>query len=694
MGMKSTVSKNVLLLVLIALPLAFVPATFFSLSGFKFTIIWIAAIFTAFGVLVSKLNAPTFKLPLNIISISGLAVVLLTVISAFASESVATSFFGIGYSLDSVLSIVSLFILFSVASYVFSNRADAMRLHSVVIVTSIIVALWQALRFLIALSGKAFPSFGYFENITDTTIGSFNDTAIFLGLGLVIAMVATRFLIFGKKMRAIVYALSVLSVIVLLIINFSLLWYILGISAIAVIGYAMSYGSREGAARVPIFPLVIALLSCAMIIAGPKVSVLISQPFGIDYVEVRPDWRATADVGWSTIKHDPILGVGPSRFVREWHAAKSVEVNETIFWNFDFLYGISFLATTLTTVGILGFLAWLTFVGSIIVASVRAIMRAAEDKVNAYLTVSSGVITIFLWTFSIFYVPGIVIMAITFIFTGAFVGLMVKTGVVKTREIESTDDQRYHFIYVFVIVSCMMLVVIYAYLIGKKVVASVYFDQAQRTLAVSEGEDIEGAIAKAEKGLFFNVEDTYYRAISELRLGQLAVLTNQLNETQQQPTDESRQFAQQLISAAVANAQQAIVVDPTNHANYLALARVYRSVPEAEGSIDLANQAYDEAQRLAPTNPGIKYEKAIIALIGQDYQKTLDLLVEAVQMKSNFVEAARLYIELDAALKNRDAVPEVPADGVPEDGAEPTETGAVGPTPEGEEAPQTEGATQ
>src|SRR3989338_8177488 len=56
-----------------------------------------------------------------------------------------------------------------------------------------------------------------------------------------------------------------------------------------------------------------------------------------------------------------IVGSGPNQFVGEWLMSKPSAVNQTIFWNTDFNYGVGLIPTFIVTTGLLGIIAWLIF---------------------------------------------------------------------------------------------------------------------------------------------------------------------------------------------------------------------------------------------------------------------------------------------------------------------------------------------
>jgi hypothetical protein len=657
--MSTSLSKHVLLLLAVLLPLSFVPVAFVGFDALKFSVLWAGTVVAAFGLLIGKLQAPEVRLPINPIAVSAVAVVLLTAISAIASPVIGVSIGGEGFSVDSLLVVLTLFALFGMSSYVFSERTDVMRLHSVIMAAFLALTLFESVRLILRAFDVSYPSLGFFAEPWINTIGKWNDLAIILGLGVVMTMTANYVLSVKRSIANLLIVASVLALGILIVINFRAMWVVLGITSIAVFGYAMTYGARTGKRIAPIFPIAVALLSCVMIIdnVNPNRALLpgyVNQVLEIGYAEIRPDWGGTLTIAKSALSHDPILGVGPSRFVREWHLSRPEGVNQTQFWGLDFQYGVGYLPTTLVTLGILGFLAWVAFVGSILFYSVRGILRTIDDGVMRYATVSTGVAVVYLWAFSIMYVPGIVVLALTFMLTGSFIGMLSQQGLISARIISFKDDQRHNFIYVFATVFLMMLTIVFAYTCGKKIIAQVYFERADA--AITTGDTAKAFLA-IDRAAFFSLDDTYFRAASDIQMIELARIVQATSTA----TDEATrsQQVQGLLNGAIQSSQSAIAIDPTDYQNFAGLATVYRAAVPAEGTYDMSISLYEEAAKLAPSNPGIRLNQAIAAALQGDLQRSAQYVEMALQLKPDFVEAINLLNQLRQAASTPVTPPEV-----------------------------------
>src|SRR3989344_7351960 len=130
-----------------------------------------------------------------------------------------------------------------------------------------------------------------------------------------------------------------------------------------------------------------------------------------------------------------IVGSGPNQFVGEWLMSKPSAVNQTIFWNTDFNYGVGLIPTFIVTTGLLGIIAWLIFLLPILLTGFRAIFIRTSSSFPLYITISSLSVATFLWVLSILYVTNSVTFALAFLFTGLCVVSLVIEKVMPTKTI-------------------------------------------------------------------------------------------------------------------------------------------------------------------------------------------------------------------------------------------------------------------
>ena len=141
-------------------------------------------------------------------------------------------------------------------------------------------------------------------------------------------------------------------------------------------------GKKKGFSKITAAVFVVALL--AMIFRG-SIGGFVSESFGISQIEARPSFSSTLEVAKNTLANSPGFGSGPNRFSIEWSQNKPIAVNQTVFWNVDFSYGVGFIPTTLITSGVLGFVSWILFLGAILILGIRMMFRSIEDMFSRFV---------------------------------------------------------------------------------------------------------------------------------------------------------------------------------------------------------------------------------------------------------------------------------------------------------------------
>jgi hypothetical protein len=113
---------------------------------------------------------------------------------------------------------------------------------------------------------------------------------------------------------------------------------------------------------------------------------------------------------------NPIFGSGPGTFVQDWSLYRPRELNNTIFWNSDFDTGIGFIPTSFITTGAVGAIAWIVFLALFLMTGFRTlVIRSKEDEIVSFLSLSSFLGALYLWTIAIFQTPTPVLLSLAFL---------------------------------------------------------------------------------------------------------------------------------------------------------------------------------------------------------------------------------------------------------------------------------------
>lgn len=652
-------ARNLLLMLVLLLPVFFIPSIAFPFAGAKALLLSLSVLVAFSLFLIARLKDGLFVLPETPLPFTLGIIAVLFAFSGFSSGSAATSFFGQGFEVGTVLSVLIGAVLVFLIPLVFRSKEQIFGSYLAFIGAFFLIALFHLLRLAF---GPDFLSAGIFRDAVSNTIGTWNDLGIFFGAAALLSLVTIEFLALNRLFRTLVYLSLAISLFFLAIINFRTIWTALGLFSLIFLVYLISFG-RDGAPlgetntegtlagqrplrRIPIPSLLVLLISVVFMLAGATIGNEIGAVFNLSQLEARPSWQATFAVARQTLIADPLLGTGPNQFVREWLRFKPSGINQTIFWNVDFNYGVGLIPTFLATGGILGALAWVAFFLLFLYVGFKAILSTLSDTFSQYLVTSSFLVSFFLWIFSLFYVPSVTIFALTFLFTGLFIAALAAEGLVSAKTISFVDDPRAGFVSVLVLILLLIGSVTLCYLLTQKYVASVYFQKG--VLAANREGNVDKAERFISRAAALSQTDLYYRFLTEIALVRMNALLSQNPDTVS--AESVRSQFQNLLGAALGTARQAVALDPKNYENLIQLGRVYEAVVplRIEGAYESAQATYAQALALNPHSPAMQLTLARLEIARGDNAKAREWVARALREKGNYTEAIFLLSQIEA----------------------------------------------
>lgn len=515
-----------------------------------------------------------------------------------------------------------------------------------------------------------------------TTLGSVNDLGIFLGAGVVGTLVTLLMGNVQKKTRIWLYVFLAASLIFLVGINFTLVWIVVGLFALAVFIQGMlkqsggshddvegvtplytletsdvpqsmneHMGVKSSGANNLVLSLVVLALSIVMIIGGSSLGNILAGTFGFDQTAVRPSWQATLEVGQSAFAKNPVFGTGPTTFGNEWLLAKGAELNNTIFWNVDFSAGIGYVPSIIAVTGLLGALAWIIFFGFFIYVGFRAlIFSRAQHQGMFVVSLGSYVLALYFWLMSVLHVPGSTVLFLAFAMTGIFIATLRFSGNQK-REwgIFFSRSPRIGFMLVFALTLVLLSSIVTIFFAGERYLAGVFYNQS---VIAAQAGDRAGAGAALQSSLTLHQSDRNYRLVAALGQNDLNQIANDENLSQ----EERSQAFQSALGSTVESALLATQIRGDNYQNWLALGNVYQLVVplNVEGSYENAKSAYERARELNPSNPRMTLVLAQLEIANEDIDAARALLQEAIRLKQDYVDAIFLLSQLEVQAGNID----------------------------------------
>lgn len=638
---------RILIIALIALvPILVVPAAVASIAAVKMSLVYVCGGIAVLALAVRRAFMPTLPISVSAPMVAGVAIIVAMVLAGIFSQHPAISFFGRDIAQDTVLAIALFVAIAAATAYVFRDAAWSLYAYSALLIAGVVTSLVHVLH----VSIPALPSFGFFSAPTITTLGKWNDLGLFAGLVLIMSLVAQATLTLAGRTRWVVYASLVLSALVAVLVNMTLVWWLVGIgSLIIMVAAYMHTKTNERTRSVLVVAASTFVLAVVFLAFGKVIGAPISNLFGIQHLEVRPSLTMTLDIAQQSLAGArTIVGVGPALFEQQWALVRPESVLPTNFWNLDFRYGFGFMPTMLVTTGLLGALAWVGMLGVLLLITVRVVRLRVTAAHDRFLLMAGALGTWFLWATLMLYLPSASLIVLTFIVTGLFLGAAARHGAFAhtTREMKrGTLRTIARIICVLAILATLALGV----KVIAKVVAHTYFQRS--VVAVAQAEDVTRALTYVRTAARLDPIDSYYQSLGQLEGVALQRLV--LNASDAQPVDPA-------IFGAVANRAiqyytDALTYDRRNHTNYTAFADFYTMLAAygVDGVYDSAKRLYSDSLTYKPKNPAVYLGIARLELANKNIPAARVAIEEAVKLKPNYTDAYLLLTQIELSQNNR-----------------------------------------
>ncbi|PIR47054.1 MAG: hypothetical protein COV07_00990 [Candidatus Vogelbacteria bacterium CG10_big_fil_rev_8_21_14_0_10_45_14] len=636
------IARWILLAVVFVLPFFALPLNGLALSFGKLSLLSLGVVIAFLLYLIARLEDGVLSIPKSSVlgSLGVLCIVFL--VASLVSDSMRMSLIGYGNAVGTFSTIlVSVLGAFLVSIY-FRQAERVLMLLGALVLSFVVVFILQ----IVHLFGVDIAFLGLAGAKATSVLGKWNDLALFAGLFTVLGIVIHEFFPKTGIIRLITLISIFLSLILLIVVNFTAAWATVGAFSLIIVIYSFTSGRKEGNNRILSPALVTLLFSILFLIFSGSVGTKLGE-MGLNSLDVRPSWSTTMSVTGSVLSESRLLGIGPNRFGSAWLLNKPDGVNETIFWNVDFNSGVGRIPTYIATTGIIGLLAWILFLALFLVFGYRAFTKDLGASERGVL-LSVYLATLYLWVINMFYNPDVVLSVLPFLLTGIVVSASVGSSLTKTLNHSFARDAKAGFLTVLVIVFLIIVDVSGAYLLVQKYNSFVLFRRG--VVVFNESGDLDLTQDYLRRAISASEEDLYLRSLSELHISRLNVIARSEGVAQ----DVLREQFQNVLGAAIGSAARAVELDPTNYSNYLALGRIYGEVVplKIDGAYDAASLAYTKAKTLNPRGPAIPLLEARLSISNDDRVLAKEKIQEALALKSNYAEALFLLSQIEADLGN------------------------------------------
>jgi tetratricopeptide (TPR) repeat protein len=348
--------------------------------------------------------------------------------------------------------------------------------------------------------------------------------------------------------------------------------------------------------------------------------------------DIRPNIQSSFQVASNVLVKDGIFGIGAGDYARAWQLYRPTSVMTSQFFSVDFNQASGTLTTFLSTIGVVGTLAFLFLVLGSLFFTFRLYLRATETREHRIL----GLLTLTLLYF--------VIVSVLVPFTYAMLVLwMVVAGFGIARMPVGSNHPSKKIALVFVPIAIILCV--HAVTTINKTRAFLVYASAQTEL------NQKGATDQAEKLLNQSAAiykyDGFYRTMVEYAIARERILVSTATGT---PDELKTQYLARA-KYAVDSGLEAVKLSPSNYQNYVSLGRAYElAMPfDKENAYANAKKSYQKAIDLYPQNPFLYVIQARLEASAGSREGVRTQLTEALKKKQNFADALFLMSQLEAS---------------------------------------------
>ena len=662
MSQTHKISFLVTLTFIFLLPIFFIPGGALSLSVAKSTLFSIGIVI-AFLIFLfeiwreEKLNIPWHPFILIIVLLP-----LIYALSALLSTSSSLSLFGYNFEVGTFGFMLFSSIILILVATIFSDTSRILQALVAFFVSISITVLFITIKIL--FGGDVLVWGNFFGNMGNP-IGNWTDLAVSFGLlsafiALTLGMIPMKF-----SIKIFTFIVFVLGVMILAIINFSIAFVLTLVAAVFLSIYffrvekhffrvptTLPSTSGHSFLKLMFLPITLGIISLVYLI-NPTISEtrgtlgdVFSSTFKVTNIDVRPSFSATLGISKAVLSQDSLLGSGPNTFGRDWLVYKPIDVNSTPFWATSFPFGIGFIPTQIASTGLLGSILWIALFVFLVLLGILALNHIPESRDDRFALVSTLLLTVLLWISSFLYAPSVTILVLTFIFSGIFVAVSMKIGIIPIRVIDFRKSQSVHLISILVLVIMTLGALFLGWLGVNKTVSAFYFKKAidlSNTTNVSLVE-VESYLNNAVR---FAPVDIHYVALSRINFAKAQTASSVTTGT----PEENRVIFGEAIRKSIEMAKIAISLNPASYDNWVSLGVIYSAlVPSpllVEGAYENAQFAYSEASQRNPNNPALPLLLARLELNRGDKVAARSFIRKSLVLKENYADAYLLLAQLE-----------------------------------------------
>ncbi len=584
-----------------------------------------------------------------------LLLVLSAAVTSFFVPNPLNSFIGSGFDTMTVSTLSIAFIYFFLLNLWGVGINFTKNIFKTVFISGFVVILFSVLQLVFNLVGK-FPK--VFVSLNNSNlVGTFHDLAFVLSIFVVLLTVSIESNFWRGPMKVVSTIFVVLSLSLLFIINYTLLWYVVGLSGLALLIVQLMpqpanshVPTPDGSAQInnliskkrnfSVIAFLIVFCAFIGIIGSSSITQFFAKPpFNFSINEARPSINSSLTIAKHTYYYHPLTGAGLNRFNQSWEAGKHKILDGRLlgsnFWNASFSNAYSVFLGFAVTLGLVSgilFLGLVYFFGKNIVSlfNKRNIAKSRSRDLLIY-----GFTSVYAFLILMFDVPNTALFILIIAIMAMVVARNQTMDGLTNKEIWFIHDSRHSFFGILSLLAMTILLCFITFVMLSSFYASYLVNRASlRPVA-------DGGILKAESGLAKAISihslDAYARLETDAHL---VGVNNALQDTSLSEEVIKNTVTTEITNAAT-SAKLAISIDPKNYQNYTSLLKVQETLFQLGDTTSYEDfiQNSDKILSLSPNNVGIIMRQAKVAVILKKYEEANAFLDKLVAINPYYTDA-------------------------------------------------------
>jgi len=493
---------------------------------------------------------------------------------------------------ESLLSLICIGIVYFIISNTFSKK-DVF-ISVILLLCSVLLAeIFGVLQLL----GVFLFSFSFAKLASFNTIGSVGSLGVTASILLPLFMVL---LIVAKKWWKIIFAVGIaFSALILIIINYPIIWWTVIASSVAVIIFGILKKDLFDGKWI-VLPVFFLIVSIFFILINPQIKFLSQRPN-----EIFLSQKSGVNIALQAIKERPIFGSGPGTFYYDFSKFKDSNLSKGSLWNITFNLSSSKVLNDLAATGVFGLIALLCFMAFPIFYGVKFLVSKKisdqeenqGEKAKLYWILTFG-ISIALITQTVAY-----FLHNSNITLGFINFLMVASLVVLITENKKEYELRPSSFLILAVTFIFTLIFIFGtgllILEGQRYASEVKYSQG---IASWQAGNKDEGIKNLEAAANLNAgSDLYFMQLSQMYL---ISLQEKLNGTTLAILSGDEKSEIQTLEANSVNAAKiATDLNPNSSNNWASRGYIYQNLNSLIGdSLTWATNSYEKALELDPNN--------------------------------------------------------------------------------------------